>query len=336
MVRRLPLLLATTTAIAVLPSVASAANGLRPRTPAIYSGVPCVQSVTRGEPVLIEYDVSYDDTELTPEELPDSRKHQFFAFSQTNVDFAFPKYINQSDFDRAEANGDNTVPYDDDDILDISSLWPAGTHVRITPDDPRLPITQAQAAMGVTWDTSDVSPGTWVVAAYTWEPENNLWSPRFGAVRVEDAGDPDSAGPTVFLSRVDGLLADRAEPLPLDGCIEAPEGSTITASWATVGTGQEPDWVPFVDNQAVESGALDLDFMAPAETGDSIKIRIEIVDPSGRSYVAYSPTTIGVIGEAPPEPTESGCASEPQRPAYGAALFGVLLVLGAGRYRRRR
>lgn len=335
MVRRLPLLLATTTAIAVLPSVASAANGLRPRTPAIYAGVPCVQTVTRGETLTIEYDVSYDDVELTPEELPDSRKHQFFAFSQTNVDFAFPTYINQSDFDRAEANGDNTVPYSDDDILDISSLWPAGTHVRITPDDPRLPITKEQAAMGVDWDTSNVTPGTWLVAAYTWEPEKNLWSPRFGAVRIEEAGDPDSAGPTVFMPRIDGVLADRAEPLAIEGCIEAPAGSTITASWADVGTGQDPEWVPFVENQEVESGALDLEFMAPAETGTSIKIRIEIVDPSGRSYIAYSPTTIGVIGEAPPEPTESGCAQEQRRPHTGAVLLGFLLLLGAGRQRRR-
>lgn len=325
-------------ALTTAPALAHGANGLRPRTPAEFSQVPCVQTVTRGDVLHIEYSVAADDTELTPDELTDSRTQQFFAFSHTAFDFRFPVWINRSDFDRAEANGDITVEFGPEDILSESSRFGAGSWVAITPDDPRLPITLDQAAMGVDWDTSDVSPGTWMVAGYTWEPENNLWAPRFGAVRVVDPADPDATGPTAFMTRADGLLANRAEPLPIAGCIEAPEGSTITASWGTLsGDLTEPEWVPFVEDEPVESGALELEFQAPAETGDTVKLRIEITDPSGRSYVAFSPTTITVVGDAPETPDEPTCecvvSQDPSRGTTPLLILGGLLLL---RRRRRR
>lgn len=331
MQRRSPVFLAL--ALSVAPSAADAANGLRPRTPAVFAEVPCVQSVTRGEVFSIEYSVPYDDTELTPDELPDSRGHQFFAFSQVRFDFAFPTWVSQDDFDRAEANGDVTRELGPDEILESSAQWPAATWVRITPDDPRLPITLEQAALGVDWDTTDLTPGTWLVAAYTWEPENNLWSPRLGAVRVEDAGDPGSAGPTVFLPRADGLLANRGEPLLLSGCVEAPAGATITASWGTIEGVDEPQWVPFLEDEPVETGELVLDFVAPAEAGATVKVRVEITDPDGRSYVAFTPTTIAVVGEAPVEddggtPGCGGCGVDPPR---GTPVLALLLLLGARR-----
>ena len=338
MLRRLLPLLVLASASVLTPTPAGAANGLRPRTPAQYPAtVPCLQTVDRGDAVSIEYSVPYDDTELTPDELPDSRKHQFFAFAETRFDFAFPVWVNQADFDRAEANGDITGEFGPDDILESSSLWPASTWVRITPDDPRLPITAAQAAMGVTWDTTDVTPGTWMVAAYTWEPENNLWSPRFGAVRVEDPADPESAGPSVFLPREDGLIADRSEPLPITGCVEAPAGSTVTASWGTIAGGiDEPEWIPFVEDEPVESGELVLELLAPAEAGATIKLRVEVTDPQGRSHVAYTPTTIAVVGEPPPASDDGGgggCACTHDRPREPWALLGLVALLGL---RRRR
>lgn len=283
--------------VLALPSPANAANGLRPRTPAVYGEVPCVASVERGQVLHIEYSVPADDTELTFDELPDSRGHQFFAFAEQRFDFQLPLWINQSDYDRAEANGD-IVDFADRPILEKDASWPAGTWVRITPDDPRLPITTAQAAMGVDWDTTDTPPGTWLVAAYTWEPEQNLWSHRFGAVRIVDPADPDATGPTVFMSRVGSALADVGEPYAVPGCIEAPAGSTITASWGSIVGTAEPEWIPFVEDAPVQTGALALDFVPPAEAVGSIKIRMEITDPAGRSYVAYTPAPIGVIGAA--------------------------------------
>lgn len=338
--RLLPLLvLASASALPSMPT--HAANGLRPRTPAQFQSVPCLQAFDRGEPVDITYAVPFDDVTLTPDELPDSRKHQFFAFGQTHWNFAFPVWINQGDFDRAEANGDITVDFGPDDILESSSQWPTETWVRITPDDPRLPITLEQAAMGVTWDTTDVAPGTWVVAAYTWEPENNLWSPRFGAVRIEDPADREAGGPTVFLPREDGLIANRGEPLAVTGCVEAPEGSTVTASWGTIVGVDEPQWVPFLEDEPVDSGELTLDLVAPAEAGATIKLRVEITDPQGRTYVAYTPTTIAVVGEVMETGGDDdgggeGCGCASDRPSGSAGPLGLLVLLGLLRRRRRR
>ena len=184
---------------------------------------------------------------------------------------------------------------------------------------------------------SSVAPGTWVIAAYTWEPENNLWSPRFGAVRIEDPADPAATGPTVFLPRADGLIANRGESLLVSGCVDAPAGSTITASWGTIAGGiHEPAWVPFLEDEPVETGALELDFVAPAEAGATIKLRVEISDPDGRSYVAYTPTTIAVVGEVMEMDDDGGgdgCGCAADRPRGPGALLGLVVLLGL---RRRR
>lgn len=327
-------------ALGLVPAEAEAANGLRPRTPALFSDVPCVQTVTRGDVVHFDYAVPYDDTDLTADELTDSRRMQALAFARQRFDFAFPVWITQADFDRADANGDVTREFGPEDTLETSTRWPADTWVRITLDDARVPITAEQAAMGFDWDTAAVTPGTWLVAVYTWEPENNLWSPRFGAVRVEEAGDPESAGPTVFLPREDGLLADRAEPLVLSGCVEAPAGSTLTASWGTLEGVDEPQWIPFLEDEPVESGELSLEFQAPAEAGSTVKLRLEIKDPTGRTYVAYSPTPIGVVGMAPPDDGDGsgegcGCASEPGDRRGTLAGLALMVLLGSRPFRRR-
>lgn len=326
-------------ALGLAPAQAQAANGLRPRTPALFTGVPCLQTVTRGDVVHFDYSVPFEDTELTADELPDSRRMQMFAFAKQRFDFAFPVWITQAEFDRADANGDVTREFGPEDTLETSTRWPADTWLRITPDDARVPITFEQAAMGFSWDTAAATPGTWLVAVYTWEPENNLWSPRFGAVRIEAPGDPESAGPTVFLPREDGLLADRAEPLVLTGCVEAPAGSTLTASWGTIEGIDEPEWVPFLEDEPVESGELSLDFQAPAEAGSTVKLRLEITDPAGRTYVAYTPTPIGVYGMAPPDDGDGsgegcGCASEPGERRGALAGLAVVVVLFGSRRRR--
>jgi hypothetical protein len=326
---RLPLV-----ALCLWPLSASGANGLRPRTPVVFAEAACMETVTRGDVLQVDYSVPFDDVDLTPDELPDSRTQQFFAFAQPHFNFTPPTFINQADFDRAEANGDLTKTFGPDDILDTSSLWPAGTWTRITPDDARVPITAAQAAMGVAWDTSDAAPGTWLVYGYTWEPDNNLWSLRLGAVRIEDPADPEAAGPSLFVEPSSSPVATRGEPLAVPGCIVAPPGSTLTASWGDIIGIDEPTWVEFATDVPVETGPLMLDFDAPNEAGDSVRLRLQITDPAGRTYVTFSPTILGVVGD-PVEGDDGGggcrCGS-PSRPApLLAGFLGLLLVA-----RRRR
>jgi hypothetical protein len=328
---------------------AEAANALRPRTPAEFHDVPCMLVVDKSaDSVLhIEYAVPYEDPgpgeSRTPDELPDTRVHQFFAFGQLRWNFTLPNWINRDDYDRSEANGDFTREYTPDDILEHSALWPSGTWSRITPDDERLPITHETAAMGVDWDLTDVAVGTWVVAAYTWEPDNNLWAYRTGAIKVVDPGDADSGGPAAFLSFDTPDFITAHEPYALSGCIDAGPGSTMTASWGIRVGNDEPQWIAFAENEPASTGPLALDFSPPAEAeNERIKLRLEVTDAQGRRYVAFSPF-IQVLpnpdtgGEDDDDGSggAGGCAGCRAQPEPGPRMLGLLLVLLAIRCRRR-
>jgi MYXO-CTERM domain-containing protein len=324
-------------ALGLVPVGVLAANALRPRTPAEFDDVPCMTVVDKSEnPLLhIEYRVPYDDIDFTPDELPDTRRHQFFAFGPLRFDFALPNWINRDDYDRSEANGDFTRDYTDDDILEHSALWPAGTWQRITPDDARVPITHEQAAMGVDWDLSTTPVGTWVVATYTWEPDNNLWAYRPGAVKVVDPSDPDSGAPAAFLSFDVPERVTAREPQDLTGCVDAAPGSTMTASWGVLVGNDEPQWEVFLEDEPAVDGALTLPFSAPDEAaGSRVKVRLEVTDPDGRSYVAFSPPLAVVANPNPPEEDEEeggGCSCGTGDRDAGLWMGLVLLVMIATR-----
>ncbi|HWB76690.1 MAG TPA: hypothetical protein VG755_17110, partial [Nannocystaceae bacterium] len=245
-------------ALAALPTLVHASNGMRPRTPAVFpDDVPCVQTVQRGDTLHIDYAAPFDDTELGDEELPDSRRYQFFAFAEQRYDFGLPIWITRADYDRADANGD-IVMLGDRPILEEDPTWLATKWTRITADDARIPITIEQSALGVDWDTGSTPPGTWFVAAYTWEPEQNLWTPRYGAVRIVDPDAPTSAGPTVFLANEVPSVVRVGDTYSPVGCIEAEGDATITASWGSVTGGATPQWIEFATDVAVVTGPLAL------------------------------------------------------------------------------
>jgi hypothetical protein len=312
--------------VVLAPTTTWAANQMRPRTAAIFEDTPCIMTVDKAvdDPRLhFEYAVGFDDIDLTEEELLDSRTMQFLAFAEQRWNFALPNWINQSDFDRAEANGDITgmIPYTDDDILEKTTLWSPDAWVRITPDDARVPITMDQAAMGFDWDITDVHVGSWMIAAYTFEPELNKWSVRQGAVRIEDSSTPDAQpGPTVFLQDAESQLAEVDVPYAVTGCIHAEAGSTYTASYGPIEGIGEPMWMPFVTNASVVNGELALDFVPDEMANDSsIKVRVEVTEPSGGSFTAYNPQPIEVTcpdcgessgGETTGDPTDTSTSDD--------------------------
>jgi hypothetical protein len=330
-------------AVAVLtaPPAARAANELRPRTPAVFTGTPCMVVVDKSAaPVLhIEYAVPFDDTMLTADELPTSRTHQFFAFAQQRFDFRPPNWINMTDVQAAIDNGD-VMPAEvvSDDVLETSSSWPASTWARITPDDMRLPITFEQAAMGVDWDTTGVAAGTWMIGVYTWEPKSNLWSWRFGAVRVIDgAASADAAGPAAFLELETGATATTCEAKVVRGCIDAAAGSTYTASYGVIAGVQEPEWIPFAEEVAVEDGELAIELVLPSDVTGAVKVRLDVEDPEDRVYTAFSPAPIGVLASdaecgADDGDGGGGCSCASDR---SFAALGLLPVLALARRRRR-
>jgi MYXO-CTERM domain-containing protein len=287
-------------ALALLPASAVASNGTKPRIPVDWTGAPCLTVVDRSAaPVLhLPYMVSLDDVDLTPDEVEDSRTHQFFAFCRARDPQTFlPRWITQDDVDRAAAVGAAPDMVDPDDMFETSTEW-EGCWYRINADDDRRPITQAQAAMGVDWDTSAVPAGTYTIEGYTWEPALNIWSPRPGVVKVVDDPDPAQSAPAIAIENTEEVL-NKNEPVTIHGCVSAMEGSTVTAYWGRA----EPEvsWVPFIEGEPVSGESFAVDFLPPEElAGESAMIRIDVTDPMDRSYTHYMRELVIVLGTVGP------------------------------------
>jgi hypothetical protein len=326
--------------LAVWPQPAPAANASKPRVPVVWGDVPCLQLVDVSQtPVLhLEYSVaSEENAELTPDEVSDSRRHQFFAFAAQHFEAAPPTWITRADIDRAALVDPMVVPdgIAPDDVLETSSRWPADEWVRITADDMRVPITFAQAMLGVDWDLTAVSPGTWLVKGYTWEPIRNLWSTRWAAVKViASEADAADAGPSVILLP-DGGAIESGLPHALPGCVDAPAGSALTLAYGVLEGTLEPDWVKIETVEDVATGELVLDFVPPHElVGAQVQLRLTITDPDGHAYVAHSPESFTVIqGPETDEDDSGGCSVAGDRARLGGWLLPFVF---ASCWRRRR
>ncbi len=289
------------------PASAMASNGTKPRIPVDWTGAPCMTVVDRSaDPVLhLPYMVSQDDVDLTPDEVEDSRTHQFFAFCRARDPQTFlPRWITQADIDRAAAVGAAPDMVDPEDVFETNTAW-EDCWFRINADDDRRPITQAQAAMGIDWDTSGVPAGTYVVEGYTWEPALNIWSPRPGVVKVVDDTDLAASGPALAIENNEEVL-NKNEPVTIHGCVSAMEGSTVSAHWGKAEP--EVEWVPFVEGDPVSGESFAVEFLPPEElAGESAMIRVDVTDPMGRSYTHYMRELVIVLGtEGPGSCTEEG------------------------------
>jgi MYXO-CTERM domain-containing protein len=286
--------------LGLVPAVAAASNGTKPRIPVDWSGAPCMTVVDRSvEPVLhLPYAVAQDDVDLTPDEVEDSRTHQFFGFCRNRDPQTFlPRWITQADIDRAVAVGAAPDMVDPEDVFETSTEW-EGCWYRINADDDRRPITMAQAAMGVDWDTSAVPAGTYVVEGYTWEPALNIWSMRPGVVKVVDDPDPAQSAPALAIENTEEVL-NKNEPVTIQGCVSAMDGATITAYWGHA----EPDvtWIPFIEGEPVSGESFALEFLPPEElAGESAMIRVDVTDPMDRSYTHYMRELVIVLGTEGP------------------------------------
>jgi hypothetical protein len=332
------------------PRVAWAANGNKPRIPVVWSDAPCTTVVDRSStPILhLEYTVPEEDVPemRTSDEVDDSRTQQFFAFGELDY-IAFgsadklPRWITQSDIDRAAAvdpvvAAQVTAGIAVDEVLETTTRFAAGSWSRITGDDARVPISNAQAAMGVDWDISAVAPGTYTLWGYTWEPQLNLWQERPGFVKViASAAEADAAGPGIALLNESASLVG-GEAHQLQGCVDTPSGSTLTLEWGLVASSAEPDWNVLVEDEPVATGALAIDLVLPnaaAQDGTVVKLRATVTDPSGKRYTTYSPGSYAVTpGD---DDGGGGCAfARPRGPSTLCAALGLLACVGLRRRRR--
>lgn len=282
-------------------SPAAASNGTKPRIPVIWTDVACMTVVDRSAEANLHltYMVSQDDTDpLTPDEVDDSRTHQFFALCRDRDPQSFlPRWITQADIDRAAAVGAAPDGIDPEDVFETSTEW-ADCWVRINGDDERVPISMAAAANGVDWDTSTAPAGVYVLEGYTWEPALNIWAGRPGVVKVVDGPSLASSGPALSVSNTEEVL-NKNEPVTIEGCVSAMDGSTLTAYWGMA----EPDvaWQPFIEDDPVSGDSFAVEFQPPEElTGESAMIRVDITDPMGRSYTSYMRELVIVLGTEGP------------------------------------
>jgi hypothetical protein len=288
------------------PTAARAVDGVRPRSLVTWSDVPCMTVVERNaDPIVaLDYDISFEDTDHTADEVETGRRHQMIGFCrQHSPQSPLPTWLTQADVDDAAS-----VPLLDpediaaEDILDVGTTW-TDCSARIVPDDARLPITDAQAAQDVMWDTTGVARGGWSVEGYTWDPPFNQWAPRGGVVAVfDDAAAADN--PPVAAISTGELNIFANEIAVIEGCVVAGEGSTLTASWAETVPGPDQVWTTFLEDEPVDATTFALDFVPPeAIVGSAANVRVEITDAMDQTYTAYMGYAIIVL----PGGSTGGC-----------------------------
>lgn len=286
------------------PGEAAAVDGLRVRTPVVWEDVPCMTIVDRSvEPVLhVPYAIPFEDTDVTEDEVPDGRRHQFFALCRDHDPTdGLPSWISEADVAAAEALGlidPGTVT--GDAILDLNGEW-MGCAVRINADDERRPITFAAAAQGVDWDASGVQAGAWVIEGFTHDPAFSRWSPRPGVVKVVDEAAIEASGPAAAVLNGEQVV-ESGEAVAIEGCVSAMEGTVLDLRWAEVG---QDEWVTAVADEPVLGEGFSIELLLPPEmAGQSARVRVEAEDPQGRGTIAYMSELVIVL------PAQPGCDTD--------------------------
>jgi hypothetical protein len=336
--------------LAPAPS-ASAANELKPRVPVVWTEAPCATIVDQSTNPIVHFEyvvaVEEDPEDRTADEVDDSRTHQFFAFRKQDLPAADPPlWITRADIERARTKDSNVNPQAiaPDMVLEDATRFAPDEWVRITPDDARVPITHAQAAMGVDWDTSAVEPGTYEIWAYTWEPQSNIWSRRPGFVKViASEAEAEDAGPSISLLFDQALIAAGELYMP-PGCADVSPGTAVTLEWGTKSGTIVPEWNLVLEYQPIDSGTLDLLFEPPSTAVSEYTVmRATVTDENCQSYVAYSPSVFTVTASTEPvHEIDPPRGDDPCAPPDGCGCttdqrsFGALALLPLVLLRRRR
>jgi hypothetical protein len=153
------------------------------------------------------------------------------------------------------------------------------------------------------------------IAGYVFSPPYNAWEPRPGLIKVID-GTHDA--PAVVLDSIDGMLY-AGQGRHVTGCVDAPAGSTLEASFHVDG---DPDdqWRAWLSDMPIERGAIDLCFESPEPAlGGLVHIRVVVTAPDGTQSFASSKDALALFGTAAScTPSAALCC-----PAPDAADAGV-------------
>ena len=314
-------------ALALAAGPAHAANEEHVRTPVLWPS-ECGRVVERAvEPTLtLTYDIPVEDLELEDDELPDSRTHQFLAFCRQHpYTELLPPWITRSDVERSVDAGliePDSVTYRE--ILDESTIW-TDCFTRITPDQPRRPISFEVAEAGVVWDTTSLATGVWSVSGYTFEPHLNLWSDRPGFIKIlDDRNDPDQDLPALGLVGTEQVV-EVHDPLVFEACADFVGPGLVEFEWAALAPSL--DWQPLASVELAEDETWTPELRAPeAAAGLEILLRGRLTDALGRSYEAHAPTRASVMacpdGGCPPPPSADPEPPDSRGAAEGCHLGG--------------
>jgi MYXO-CTERM domain-containing protein len=243
------------------------------------------------------YKIPYEDTDITPDEVEDSRRHQFIAFCRNHSpQEPLPTWLSLKDVMAAASTMPpllDPMDVEPDDVMEQNAAY-KDCFWRINADDQRKPITFAEANKGVDWDTTDVPAGPYIVQGYTWEPVFNIWYKRPGVVHVVDGPDLAAVAPAAALTNTeDYMFSD--EPLVLQGCARALPGSTLTGYWSLTSS-DTLDWKTFAVDVPLDGESIMLPFEAPIEAvGETITLRVDVTDPMQRTFSAYAFHVVAVL-----------------------------------------
>jgi len=271
---------------------ARAGNEAHPRTPVLWPEARCSWVVDRSttSAIELEYAIPFEDTQLGPDELADSRTHQFFALCrQRDPGDLLPNWITRDDVERAAALGlVDAASVGPEQVLDEAPAW-AGCFVRITTDDERRPITFAAAAEPVAWSLGDAAPGIYQIAGYTFEPPFNLWRARTGFVKlVDDPNDASQNLPAAAVARADAIWVGGGA---LELCIDAIPPLESIVEWAPFAP--QLDYRTLDQRTIAAPGTVELELAGPAidESVEAV-LRVRIIDALGREFVAHHASTL--------------------------------------------
>ncbi len=326
---------------------ASASNSLRPRTPAVFDADPCLIDVDRSVETNLRFgfDIPYEDTQLSEDELSDSRTLRFMLLSgPLRPGEKLPNWLDRADADRALEAGLVDARPPSTDVASEAPIW--SDRIVVLPIEPRAFACGEDRTPEA--DVSGLPAGAYELWAYTFEPPLNLWTQHPGIVVIHDG---QSAPPAAAIHTL--VPVDDGDDLGivLRGC--ASRGTSVRVSWidsASAGFEDTSNWTPLIE-ETLGAPSIELHATMPSTSrGRGAFFRFE-VERDGRfalagirGPVSFSQGSEGIAprlagGACGPDASEDiatseGCATT--RPDVNPGAIPWLLLLPLLRTRATR
>lgn len=285
----------------------------------------------------LDYINGFDDVAEEPDHIPvpEQKTHQFFAFrgqvSGSDPEYFYwpfdpmlaprarmPIWIDQGDLQECAAKNTPMIAPDfspekigRETLTDRPDMLNQWLDVR----QMRVPITERQALLGLSWPLADVAAGVYQVVGYIYSPPYNAWEARPGVIKVID-GTRDV--PAITVNSVDAMLFE-GQGRKITGCVNAPAGSEIKAYYRDTAT-PGAAWSMWESQPVGDSGKFELCYRSPMPGyAGIVEVQVIAVSPEGEQTAAYAPDQLVIVpSSAKCTPSAKFCCDE-SAAAAGAA-----------------